>query len=239
MSLAKIALPTIDHDAVARRMTSQALVLNAISQALTLDLAIAPIIVSGDTDNVADPMFALLAASLGMYYVERGSAAASSKIPLPRDLPVLMTVRGDTPVIMRQFLQGLDDLPAGPVVLVILATDIGEDAMLTSIEKNLGISRAHVPTARLAPFDHVTQPLLVTGSVCHEGSKCGQRFFSVTTAPHDAVLNFTVEAPEGMDDDDLNVALKALYPNHVQAALRLEQTNDGLMLDLNAFDVLD
>ena len=227
------------YDAVADTMTRQALVLGAISAALSLDLAIAPVILSGNRADFGKTMLSGLATSIGAPLRDLGKLGAKNDMRLPTVATSLVVIEGDERAAMTDFLTRLEAASSAPVVLVIVTSLAGETAVLDAIEDVLRINRAHVPTARLDVSQAVTQPVLVNGFVSHEGSKCGLRFFSVSMLPHDAELRFTVEAEGDMSDDELNAALETLFGHNVHAALRLEQTDDGLHLGLNAFDVMD
>lgn len=249
----------IDTQAV---MANQAILLRTVAQALTLDLAVAPLILASDHGIGANAQLKAICEGLGMQFsdIRCISFHGQDFLPVARTLEegeqtetamidnwldgFFADARPSLILLDEAIVNGVGvtvgilgriaEKAKSPVVVALRGYLQDEQQMLTAISEGLGIHRAHVPTARLSLSRTVEQPILLVGNCGHDGSKCGERYFEITTyEPHEADIRFTVMALPGQDDDDLNADLDAVWNGN--AAVRLEYLDGHLVC--NAADM--
>lgn len=243
----------IDPELVARIQLSNSVLLRAVSDALSYDLQIAPIVIASQRGIGTSNMFSGIARGMTESYVEI-RCAQMSDAELER-LPVLhegqlqarepsLSVIGhalknemgsfillDDAVscgenVLRAVLSQISREAIGPVVVAIRVDLDQEEQALGIVKDELGLHRAHVPTARLAVDTSkapVAQPVLLSGSMQLEGSKRGERYMEMyVSQPFDQNIRFTIDAKPDQDDDDLNEAIDALSNDRDPVFARLQ-----------------
>lgn len=236
-------------------MAGKALIMRTLASAMTLDLAIAPVILASQPGIGTSTMTRGIAEGLGMEFLDvrcnmisahefeplgvldSGGAVIDHEprlawihdlLAVGRPTLILLDEAMSTgPVVVTGLLQQIVDAAKAPVIVVLHTSLANEEIALDAIQDGLGIHRAHVPTARLSYTEKLSQPLLLVGSGGTTGSKCGERHFEITTYdPHEAEIRFTVYATPEQDDDALNEALDAVWNGDI--AVRLEYVDGRL-----------
>ena len=199
----------IDPEFAARLMTSHAQVLRALSEAMTMDLAVAPVTVTTPVGYGTVTLCTTLASALSCrqatvlrcsmftaediepYWVVNGGEIEQrpprvrAAVPTDFDAPhfVVLDEAGEAaPGMIAAALRVISDAATSPIVVILIGQGDSEEAMLAEIADGLDLHRAHVPGARISA-DPLTpmpaQPVLVAGSASFEGSKRGERHLSI------------------------------------------------------------
>lgn len=226
-------------------MRQQALILPALAQALSYDLAVAPVLL---TDGSVETVVATadgFASMLGGRLLDLAGASSHEitggdhDAAIPSDMPLVVVLQDADTGMITALLEKVQDLSIAPVVVVLNQPANCEAAALEAIGTGCGVHPAHVPTARLSPDPLVVQPLVVTGMVEFTSAGAGRRDFAVYLDPHGAELRFSVHAEDGMDDDALNDAVEGLALKRGVYALRLEDTAEGIVCRLGDWELIE
>jgi hypothetical protein len=163
----------------------------------------------------------MIAADFGLAHVlhegklvekRRTLEALDSVTSSPFGSIVLIDADGDADMaVTRALMDDVRESAVGPTIVVIACEYSLEDQALDAIQASLGLHGAHVPTAILSadlskPVP--SQPVLLSGHLTLEGSKCGERYFEIeTTSEIPMIVRFDVFGREDQDDDSLNAEL--------------------------------
>lgn len=243
-------------------MNNQAILLRTVADTLTMDLAVAPMIVASEPGIGTSIALRGIAEGLGMKHIDvRCSQLDGTEFDVIKEdslegcegslgwllrdsydgqrafivLDEADSVRKD---ILDKLLKQISHAEVTTIVVLRVFLD-GEEQALAAINEGLDIHRAHVPTARIAVTRKVTQPLLYVGELAHSGSKCGERYFSIIgEGPMDPEYNFAVFAKPDQSDDDMNEDLDAAFMFRAVAAVRLDYIDDQIRCMAEDIDVL-
>jgi len=228
----------INAETVARIQLSNSVLLRAVSDALSYDLQIAPIVIASAPGIATANLLTAIARSMfGGNCVEIRCAQMHESELEPQPVlrngeiemlkPSLSVVRNAISAELGSLIL-LDDAVAGeavtravlaqiareavgPVIVAIQVSTSEEEQALRIVKDEIGLHRAHVPTARLAVDASrapVAQPVLLSGSMQLQGSKCGERYMEMYVAePFDQDIRFTIVAKPDQDDDAMNAAI--------------------------------
>jgi hypothetical protein len=196
-------------ETIALVQLSNSVLLRAVSDALSYDLQIAPIVIasqpgigtttllSGMARGMTDDMVEIRCAQISETDLERLPVLHEGEIQMrePSLSVVGRALKKETGSflllddalangenVLRAVLAQIARDAVGPVVVAIRVDLDQEEQALRIVQDELGLHSAHVPTARLAidpSRPPIAQPVLLSGSMQLEGSKRGERYMEM------------------------------------------------------------
>jgi hypothetical protein len=225
---------------------NQGIVLSAIADALKLDLAVAPVVIAREHGIGIDRILRGVSQAVDGDYVDFRVYSEEDDVneKISAFKGGILKIDGDNLDCGNILGVIADRVTANTIVCIVTDLDaIEESSVLTEIEEYLNVHRAHVPTARLSATKKVDQPVLLVGNVSENGSKRGERYFTVGTELCNEI-HFHINGLPHQNDDDLYEALDDIYAatarsSAKEVALRLERDSEGrLELAQNGYEVL-